>query len=150
VFQYIFLLILDDKRLLCTPFLASNEYIHVMNHIVKSIRPFIGARNYGVSRSFYRDLGFEEIVLSPAMSVFKADGIAFYLQDYYAKEWVDNTMIFLEVDDVDRYYEELLALNLPARYPGTKLTPIRIEDWGKECFLHDPSGILWHFGQFAG
>ncbi|PZO24508.1 MAG: glyoxalase, partial [Flavobacteriaceae bacterium] len=26
--------------------------------------------------------------------------------------------------------------------------PIRNHDWGRECFLHDPSGILWHFGEF--
>ena len=30
-----------------------------------SIRPFIGAKNFKLSRSFYRDLGFEESVLSP-------------------------------------------------------------------------------------
>jgi len=57
-------------------------------------------------------------------------------------------MIFLEVDDVHRYWNELLALNLTAKYQHVKLTPIRELDWGKECFLHDPSGILWHFGEF--
>ena len=30
----------------------------MMNHSPKSIRPFIGAENYELSRSFYRDLGF--------------------------------------------------------------------------------------------
>lgn len=57
-------------------------------------------------------------------------------------------MIFLEVDDVERYYTELLALNLSEKYPNVKLVPIRDLDWGRECFLHDPSGILWHFGEF--
>ncbi|MDQ3111085.1 MAG: glyoxalase, partial [Bacteroidota bacterium] len=28
-----------------------------------------------------------------------------------------------------------------------KLVPIRNNDWGRECFVHDPSGILWHFGE---
>jgi catechol 2,3-dioxygenase-like lactoylglutathione lyase family enzyme len=119
-----------------------------MEHKVKSIRPFIGAKDFEISRSFYRDLGFEEIVLDAHMSVFKTGAIAFYLQSGYVKDWIDNTMIFLEVDDVDRYYKELLALNLPGKYNGAKLSPIRVEPWGKECFLHDPSGILWHFGQF--
>ena len=82
------------------------------------------------------------------MSLFRTEGIGFYLQDYYVKDWIDNTMIFLEVDDVDRYWKELLALELTSRYEGVKLTPIKNYDWGKECFLHDPSGILWHFGQF--
>lgn len=119
-----------------------------MQHKIKSIRPFIGAKDFQLSRSFYRDLGFEETVLAPNFSVFKTSETAFYLQDYYAKEWIENTMIFLEVDDVDRYYAELLALKLPEKYSESKLIPIQNLDWGRECFLHDPSGVLWHFGEF--
>jgi catechol 2,3-dioxygenase-like lactoylglutathione lyase family enzyme len=119
-----------------------------MQHKAISIRPFIGAENFEVSRRFYRDLGFEEVVISHDMSLFKTEGIAFYLQDAYVKDWIDNTMLFMEVDDVDRYWNEMVALNLPSKYKGARLTPIRNYDWGRECFLHDPSGILWHFGQF--
>ena len=79
----------------------------------KSIRPFIGAKDYEVSRRFYRDLGFEETILTPQLSVFKSDGFAFYLQDAYVKDWVDNTMIFLEVEDVNRFWNDLQALGLP-------------------------------------
>ncbi|WP_439584973.1 glyoxalase [Dyadobacter bucti] len=120
-----------------------------MEHRAASLRPFIGARDFEVSRSFYHDLGFEEVVLSPGFSLFKINNLAFYLQDSYVKDWIDNTMLFLEVDDVGRYWNELLALDLQNKYEGVKLTPIRVEHWGKECFLHDPSGILWHFGQFS-
>jgi hypothetical protein len=62
-----------------------------MKHQIKSIRPFIGAKNFEVSRSFYRDLGFEETVLSPNMSVFKIGDTTFYLQSAYVKDWIDNT-----------------------------------------------------------
>lgn len=120
-----------------------------MEHRAASLRPFIGARDFEVSRSFYHDLGFEEVVLSPGFSLFKIGNLAFYLQDAYVKDWIDNTMLFLEVDDVGRYWNELVALNLPNKYEGVKLTPIRVEHWGRECFLHDPSGILWHFGEFS-
>lgn len=119
-----------------------------MNQKAISIRPFIGARNYEVSRSFYRDLGFQETVLSPNMSVFRTGSLWFYLQDAYVADWINNSMIFLEVEDVNAYWEELVTLDLPGRYEEVKLTPIRQYDWGKECFLHDPSGVLWHFGQF--
>jgi catechol 2,3-dioxygenase-like lactoylglutathione lyase family enzyme len=119
-----------------------------MEHHVKSIRPFIGALNFEISRSFYRDLGFQEIVLDPNMSLFKVDTLGFYLQNAYVKDWIDNTMIFLEVHDADRYWNELLALNLTAKYADVKLRPVRVDYWGKECFLHDPSGVLWHFGEF--
>lgn len=120
-----------------------------MHHNAKSLRPFIGAKNFETSRSFYRDLGFEETIIAHNLSVFKSGDTAFYLQDYYAQEWVDNTMLFMEVDNVDRFWAELIALNLPEKYEAIKLVPIRTLDWGRECFVHDPSGILWHFGEFA-
>ena len=120
-----------------------------MEQSIKSIRPFIGARNFDVSRQFYADLGFQEVVLSPTLSVFEADSFAFYLQDYYLAEWVDNTMVFLEVTNVDEYWARLTARNLPATYPTVRLVPVKRFDWGKECFVHDPSGVLWHIGEFA-
>jgi hypothetical protein len=120
-----------------------------MQHNAKSIRPFIGANNFEISRQFYLDLGFEEVVLFHNMSLFQNETVGFYLQDAYVKDWVDNTMVFMEVDDVNRLYNDLLALDLTSKYPLTKLLPIKQNDWGKECFLHDPSGILWHIGEFS-
>jgi catechol 2,3-dioxygenase-like lactoylglutathione lyase family enzyme len=120
-----------------------------MEHKAISIRPFIGAKDFEISRNFYRDMGFQEHVLSHNLSVFTTGQIAFYLQDAYVQDWIDNTMIFVEVDDVDRYWNELQALDLANKYEGVKLTPTRNYDWGRECFVHDPSGILWHFGQFT-
>ena len=119
-----------------------------MEHTAKSIRPFLGAENFELSRRFYQDWGFQEIVLSPDLSVFKLDQLAFYLQRAYVKDWIDNTMIFLEVENVDGYHRELSAKELVSRYNRVRLSAVRIEEWGKECFLHDPSGILWHIGEF--
>jgi hypothetical protein len=119
-----------------------------MNQNSISIRPFIGAKDFKLSRNFYNDLGFRETILTPKLSVFKTGKLGFYLQDAFIKDWIDNTMIFLEVEDVSLYYNKLLSLNLPGKYQGVKLTPIREDSWGRECFLHDPSGILWHFGEF--
>jgi len=119
-----------------------------LDHKAISIRPFIGAKNFEVSRRFYRDLGFEETVLDAGFSVFKTDRLAFYLQDAYVKDWIDNTMVFMEVEDVGRFWDELVALDLSSRYEGVRVEPIRTLDWGRECFVHDPSGILWHVGEF--
>lgn len=120
-----------------------------MKHQARSIRTFIGAKDFVESRKFYTELGFEESVVSKNMSYFKVtDNLGFYLQNAYVKDWVDNTMIFLEVDDVSRYWEALQSMELPQKFEGIRLTPIREELWGRECFLHDPSGVLWHFGQF--
>jgi hypothetical protein len=52
-----------------------------MEHAVKSIRPFIGVKDFELSRNFYRTIGFVESVISPNMSVFKIGELAFYLQN---------------------------------------------------------------------
>ena len=115
----------------------------------KQIRPFVGAKNFNESRAFYQSIGFEEIIIDKKMSLFKInDHLSFYLQDAYVRDWIDNTMIFVEVADVESYWRELSALNLTATYKTARLVPIRVHDWGRECFLHDPSGVLWHFGEF--
>ena len=119
-----------------------------MSQNVISLRPFIGAKDFSLSRSFYSALGFQESILSNNMSYFSKQGMGFYLQDAYVKDWVDNTMLFLEVENVEQYWNEVLALDLPGKYEDARLVPMRQEAWGKEFFLHDPSGILWHFGEF--
>lgn len=121
-----------------------------MNTPVTSIRPFIGAKDYAVSRAFYLAWGFEEVELGPTMSLFKLDEkTAFYLQRAYVKDWVDNTMLFLEVTDLDQYYTELWKLDLPGQFAGVRLSGIKEQAWGSEFFLHDPAGILWHIGEFS-
>jgi len=119
-----------------------------MKQHVKSIRPFIGALDYEKSQLFYKDLGFGVTVLNPGLSLVRWGEVSFYLQKYYTKDWVDNTMIFFEVENVQDVWDELVALELTIKYQSVRLTPIRTEDWGQECFLHDPSGILLHFGTF--
>jgi hypothetical protein len=119
-----------------------------MEHKAISIRQFIGAKNFELSRNFYRDLGFHESILTPKMSYFRTREMGFYLQDAYVKDWIDNSMIFLEVEDVGRYWNGLIALDLTTKYKSVKLIPVQEYDWGKECFMHDPSGILWHIGEF--
>ncbi len=131
--------------------LAKNNFkkIICMHKQTKSIRSFIGAKNYEESISFYIELGFIESKLSNEMSYFAvSDNLGFYLQNAYVKDWVDNSMIFVEVADVQQYWNDLQKLDLPKKYKNVRLTPIKNNNWGSECFLHDPSGILWHFGAF--
>ena len=115
----------------------------------KSIRSFIGAKDFDESRSFYIELGFDEVSLGDKMSYFKInEELGFYLQNYYVKDWVNNSMQFLEVDDLKKYHERVKELNLTEKYSKVKLSEIVNNYWGSEFFLHDPSGILWHMGSF--
>lgn len=113
-----------------------------MKYPAKSIRTFIGSKNFEVSRAFYRDLGFEECIISKDMSYFKiSEVLGFYLQDYYVQDWINNSMIFLQVNSVEQCWNELQNLELHNKYKDVRLTPIKDEVWGRECFLHDPLGV---------
>lgn len=116
---------------------------------IKSIRPFIGSKNFSESRKFYNQMGFTEAVLFHNLSYFSIEeGFGFYLQDAYVEDWVNNTMLFLEVNNLSDYLQQLQALNLPHHFPEVRLSQIQAENWGQQFFLHDPSGILWHVGVF--
>ena len=115
----------------------------------KNIRTFIGAKNYEESRAFYQALGFQEIILDEKMSLFNVNqNLGFYLQKYYVKDWVNNSMVFVEVDNVDQCWKDIHTRNLHQQFKHVKLSEIKKFEWGRECFLHDPSGVLWHFCQF--
>ncbi len=114
-----------------------------------SIRAFIGAKDFNESRAFYAQLGFEEVILDAKMSYFKVnESLGFYLQDYYVRDWVNNTMIFLEVANLEDCQKELMEKGLREKYDKVRFSEIKNEPWGRELFMHDPSGILWHFGEF--
>jgi len=114
----------------------------------KSIRAFIGAKIFDKSRNFYLDFGFEEIKISSKMSYFKLGDFGFYLQDAYVKDWVDNSMVFLEVDNLQEHLDMIKSLQLDKKYNNVRVTKIHYNDWGNEFFVYDPSGVLWHIGEF--
>jgi catechol 2,3-dioxygenase-like lactoylglutathione lyase family enzyme len=119
-----------------------------MHDQIRSIRPFIGTSDFKLSRAFYTDFGFEEVRLSTDMCYFRLGSYGFYLQDYYVKDWIKNSMLFLEVSDVVAYHKTIASLKLPHKYENVRVSDIQTNDWGSEFFVHDPMTILWHIGTF--
>jgi hypothetical protein len=116
----------------------------------RSIRTFVGAEDFQTSRSFYSELGFEESTIDEKMSFFKVNSsLGFYLQDYYVKEWCDNSMVLLEVQDVNDIRKSLIELEIERKYKNVNLLDIRRNEHGKQIFVYDLSGVLWHFFEFS-
>lgn len=120
-----------------------------MRNQIRSLRPFIGAKDFSLSRNFYLELGFKEVILTNNLSYFSMGAFGFYLQRAFIKDWVDNTMLFLEVQNLQEFWNQINSLDLPGKFINTRLIPIRKMEWGSEFFLYDPSGILWHVGVFS-
>jgi len=110
------------------------------------LRPFIPSKDFAVSRAFYKDLGATELWSSNDMVLLQLGDSQFYLQAYYVKAWAENTMLFLNVPDLDLCWQELQALNLVNRYSGIRWKQPTDYEWGlREIHLIDPAGVLWHF-----
>ena len=115
----------------------------------EAARPFLPARDFEVSCAFYRALGFE-LLLEGEVAIFRVGGAGhgFILQRYYQQAWAENTMLQLMVEDLDKWWAWLEALDLPGRFGVQAPKPPAMQPWGlRVAYLYDPAGVLWHVGQ---
>ncbi|MCE9578174.1 MAG: glyoxalase [Deltaproteobacteria bacterium] len=113
----------------------------------EACRPFVPAKDFSVSRAFYEALGFPTL-LDGEVVIFGVGSGAFVLQNYYQKEWAENFMMQLMVDDLDAWWAHITALDLPATFGVPPPRPPALQPWGlRIAYLQDPSGVLWHVAQ---
>lgn len=111
------------------------------------VRPFIPAKNFELSKRFYEALGFEK-VLDGEVAIFNAGSGGFLLQNYYQREWAENSMMQLMVDDLDVWWEHILALDLPGQFGVPSPKAPALQPWGlRIAYVVDPSGVLWHVAE---
>ncbi|WP_207483935.1 VOC family protein [Arenibaculum pallidiluteum] len=117
--------------------------------MVVSMRPFVPAREFQASLGFYEALGFRSDRLGDRIALMRlGDGrgaFSFLLQDFYVKEFAENLMMHLMVEDLDRWWDHIAALGLDARFAVPAPRPPRKESWGlRVAYVWDPAGVLWH------
>ena len=110
-------------------------------------RPFLPSKDFEVSKQFYEALGFTK-VMDGEVAIFRIGGSGFILQRYFQKEWAENCMMQLMVDDLDAWWKHISSLDLPARFKVPKPKEPAVQPWGlRIAYLIDPSGVLWHVAQ---
>jgi hypothetical protein len=113
----------------------------------EKVRPFLPAKDFDQSRRFYEALGFTK-VLDGDVAIFRMGASGFILQKHFQKEWAENFMMQLMVDDLDAWWTHIASLDLPARFGVPAPRPPAIQPWGLRIgFVVDPSGVLWHVAQ---
>ena len=112
---------------------------------VVDLKAFVPARDFALSRRFYRDLGFRENWANDQVAEFEASGFRFLLQNYFVKEYAENFMMQLMVKDADAWWQHIESSGLPAKYALHTARPPALQPWGlRVLFLTDPTGVLWH------
>lgn len=118
-----------------------------MSRSIKGLKVYIPARNFELSTRFYSELGFK---MSPAFGGtvdFELGGHQIRLQDYYVKDWADNCMMVLDVDDVEAWHRHAQQTFGSGAIPGVRIKAPESVDGSLVFHLWDPSGVLLVFVQ---
>ncbi|PNS07951.1 VOC family protein [Solilutibacter silvestris] len=114
---------------------------------VVEIKAFVPARDFELSKRFYRDLGFEIPWSSDDLAYLHAGNASFLLQKFYEPEHAGNFMMHLLVHDVEAWWQRVQSQRLAERY-DVRTEPPADRPWMiRDFVLFDPSGVLWRIGE---
>ena len=83
---------------------------------VLSLRPFVPARDFAVSKRFYGALGFRLSRDGEDVAMLKLGGCSFILQNFYHRELAENLMVQLMVRDADAWWSGVDMAALVAEF----------------------------------
>jgi len=114
---------------------------------ITEIKAFVPARDFDLSKQFYKDIGFTMASDGGGVAYFHFGAASFLLQDFYEKGLAENLMMHLLVEDVEAWWNHVNKTGVAAKYK-VKVTKIELQPWWMRDFcLFDPSGVLWRIGQ---
>lgn len=115
----------------------------------RDVRPFVPAQDFEQSKAFYVALGWKLLWSGRTLALLENCGHRFYLQAYYVKEWADNCMLHISVDDAMASYALAERVLSSGRFPGARVSAPKREDYGAlVTYVWDPVGVLLHLAQW--
>jgi predicted enzyme related to lactoylglutathione lyase len=109
--------------------------------IINQIRTFLPSKDFEESKAFYEELGFLKRWEDEELAIYGIEGQSFFVQKYYVKEWADNLMMQLFVEDIEDTFK---VFEKVAEKYKVKIKPIFTADYGRTFHILGPAGELWH------
>ena len=110
-------------------------------------RAFLPSKEFDVSKAFYAALGFT-MVLEGDVAIFTTGDSEIILTRFYQKEYAENFMMQMLVDDLDAWWSRIESLDLPERFGVSAPREPAPQPWGlRVMYVFDPCGVLWHFAE---
>lgn len=114
---------------------------------VVEIKAFVPAKDFELSKQFYKDLGFTMASDGGGVAYFHFGHVSFLLQDFCAESLAENFMMHVLVEDVEAWWHHVNGSGVASKY-GVNVTDIETQPWRMRDFcVVDPSGVLWRIGQ---
>jgi len=120
-----------------------------MAPVIRSLKAYVPSKDFELSKRFYSALGFNMTPGWGGTADFEINGCQFRLQNEYVKDWAENFMFVIEVDDLQAWYQLAQQVQAQAEFKkSVRITPPQIVD-GVFTVLHvvDPTGVLLVFVQ---
>lgn len=113
------------------------------------IKAFVSARDFALSKQFYKDLGFMVAWSDDGLAYVRHGNCSFLLQNFYNPEHASNFIMHLLVADVEAWWRHVEKAQLVAKY-SARAEPPADRPWGMRDFtIADPTGVLWRIAQNA-
>jgi uncharacterized glyoxalase superfamily protein PhnB len=111
------------------------------------IKAFVPARDFGLSKRFYQDLGFTVAWSDDDLAYVRHGEASFLLQNFYEEQHASNFMMHLLVEDVDAWWRHVEVQRVVEKYK-VMAEPPEDRPWGiRDFVITDPTGVLWRVGQ---
>lgn len=110
-----------------------------------SLEPFVpSGNNFTGARQFFLELGFTINWEAGDYIGFERDGCRFILQKYNNKEFAENFMLSVKIDNAEEFRKTVIENKLPEKF-GIRIGKVTQESYGKEVNIIDMAGVCWHF-----
>lgn len=114
---------------------------------VRDLNVYVPAKDFEQSKRFYSALGFELTEGWGGVADFELGEHRFRLQDDYVKDWADNFIVVMSVDDVEVWHHHVKTLVDSGEFDSVHLKPPETVDYLLTLHVIDPSGVLLVFVQ---
>jgi hypothetical protein len=112
-----------------------------------SIEAFVpSGSDFQASRQLFLELRFSIIWETDDFIGFENNGCRFILQNSSDREFAENLMMRVTVDDLDEFWRNLSEKKLTKKF-GVKLKEPTDFPWGREVNMIDIAGVCWHFAE---
>ena len=119
-----------------------------MNPVANDVKVFVLTQDLELSARFYTALGWRENWRVDGLAELELASSRLDLQAFYAKQWAENFMLYVDVDDAHAWHAHAQAVIETGEFGAARLRPPARQDYGAlVTFVWDPVGVLVQFAQ---
>jgi catechol 2,3-dioxygenase-like lactoylglutathione lyase family enzyme len=114
---------------------------------IRDFKVYMPAKDFEQSKRFYSRLGFKMSEGWGGTADFELNDNRFRLQDYYVKDWANNFMVVMGVDDAEAWHRHVREIADSGEFDNVHVKPPETVDGSLVLHVVDPSGVLLIFVQ---